>query len=120
MKQKKVVFFGLIACMFFYFSPGSAQTTESYVWKSVAIRGGGFVPGLIFSTVAKGMLYARTDMGTAYRWDDTHSSWIPLMDWLSKSQEQYVGVEAIAPDPVDSNTVYMAVGTYLGPNGAII
>jgi BNR/Asp-box repeat. len=121
MKQKDFVLFAIVACMILFFSLGHAQTTESYVWKSVAIRGGGFVPGLIFSKVAKGMLYARTDMGTAYRWDDTHSSWIPLMDWLSRAQEQYVGVEGIAPDPVDSNTVYMAVGTYTtSGNGAII
>ncbi len=120
MKSKKLVFFVFLASMIFCLSHGYAQTTESYVWQSVAIRGGGFVPGLVFSTVAKGMLYARTDMGTAYRWDDTHGSWIPLMDWLSRSQMSYIGVEGIAPDPVDSNTVYMAVGTYVGPNGAII
>jgi len=120
MKNKRFLFLAFIFCLVFSFSTGFAQTTESYVWKSVAIRGGGFVPGLVFSTVAKGMLYARTDMGTAYRWDDSHGSWIPLMDWLTRAQMQYIGVEGIAPDPVDSNTVYMAVGTYVGPNGAII
>jgi hypothetical protein len=100
---------------------GIAAQSVPYQWQNVGLRGGGFIPGLVFSPVAKGMLYARTDMATAYRWDDVHSSWIPLMDWLSKAEFKYIGVEAIAADPVDSNTVYMAVGTYTsGGNGAII
>jgi hypothetical protein len=92
----------------------------TYQWQSVQLGGGGFVPGLVFSPVAKGMLYARTDMATAYRWNDANGTWIPMMDWLSRSQMQYIGVEAIAADPVDSNVVYMAVGTYTSSNGAII
>ncbi len=92
----------------------------TYQWQNVGLRGGGFVPGLVFSPVKKGILYARTDMATAYRWDDAHGSWIPMMDWLSRAQMAYIGVEAIAADPVDSNVVYMAVGTYTTSNGAII
>ena len=97
-----------------------AQTAESYVWQSVAIRGGGFVPGLVFSTVEQNVLYARTDMAGAYRWDETKYGWIPIMDWLTRPDMKYIGVESIAADPVDSNVVYMAVGTYVGSNGQII
>jgi hypothetical protein len=91
-----------------------------YVWQSVAIRGGGFVPGLVFSPVAAGILYARTDMAGAYRWDETKYGWIPIMDWLTRPDMKYIGVESIAADPVDANVVYMAVGTYIGSNGQII
>jgi MYXO-CTERM domain-containing protein len=98
-----------------------AQTAESYAWQSVAIRGGGFVPGLVFSTAAKDVLYARTDMAGAYRWDAASYGWIPIMDWLTRSDMKYIGVESIAADPVDANVVYMAVGTYTsGGNGQII
>jgi hypothetical protein len=98
-----------------------AQTAEPYVWQSVAIRGGGFVPGLVFSTAAKNVLYARTDMAGAYRWDETSYGWIPIMDWLTRPDMKYIGVESIAADPVDPNVVYMAVGTYTsGGNGQII
>jgi MYXO-CTERM domain-containing protein len=97
-----------------------AQTAESYVWQSVAIRGGGFVPGLVFSTVEQNVLYARTDMAGAYRWDETKYGWIPIMDWLTRPDMKYIGVESIAADPVDSNVVYMAVGTYTSSNGQII
>jgi MYXO-CTERM domain-containing protein len=98
-----------------------AQTAESYVWQSVAIRGGGFVPGLVFGTAEKNVLYARTDMAGAYRWDETKYGWIPIMDWLTRADVKYIGVESIAADPVDSNVVYMAVGTYTSSgNGQII
>ena len=98
-----------------------AQTVEPYVWQSVAIRGGGFVPGLVFSTAAKNVLYARTDMAGAYRWDEASYGWMPIMDWLTRSDMKYIGVESIAADPVDPNVVYMAVGTYTsGGNGQII
>ena len=97
-----------------------AQTAESYVWQSVAIRGGGFVPGLVFGTVEKDVLYARTDMAGAYRWDAASYGWIPIMDWLTRPDMKYIGVESIAADPVDANVVYMAVGTYIGSNGQII
>jgi hypothetical protein len=97
-----------------------AQTAESYVWQSVAIRGGGFVPGLVFGTVEKDVLYARTDMAGAYRWDAASYGWIPIMDWLTRPDMKYIGVESIAADPADANVVYMAVGTYIGSNGQII
>jgi len=97
-----------------------AQTAESYAWQSVAIRGGGFVPGLVFSTVEKDVLYARTDMAGAYRWDAASYGWMPVMDWLTRADMKYIGVESIAADPVDSSVVYMAVGTYIGSNGQII
>jgi hypothetical protein len=59
-------------------------------------------------------------MAGAYRWDEKKYGWIPIMDWLSRADIRYIGVESIAPDPVDSNVVYMAVGTYTSSNGQII
>jgi hypothetical protein len=97
-----------------------APNAAGYLWQSVAIRGGGFVPGLVFSTVEQGVLYARTDMAGAYRWDDANYAWVPLMDWLTRPDMKYIGVESIAADPADSNVVYMAIGTYIGSNGQII
>lgn len=85
--------------------------TESYTWRNVAIGGGGFVSGIITSKTKQGLIYARTDVGGAYRWDADNSKWIPLLDWTSEDQLGYQGVESLATDPVEPNKVYMLVGT---------
>ncbi|WP_229259024.1 GDSL-type esterase/lipase family protein [Duganella flavida] len=45
--------------------PASTQ----YAWDNVSIGGSGFVSGLITSKTEKDLIYARTDVGGAYRWD---------------------------------------------------
>jgi len=45
--------------------PQAAQ----YAWDNVRIGGSGFVSGLVLSTKEPGLIYARTDVGGAYRWD---------------------------------------------------
>jgi len=92
---------------------GSDKITQAeHVWQSVNILGGGFVTGIIFSEAQKDLVYARTDIGGAYRYDPADKSWIPLLDQLDATQSNYLGIETLAADPVDANRVYMAVGTY--------
>jgi beta-glucosidase len=42
---------------------------EPYAWNNVPIGGSGFVSGIITSKTEKDLIYARTDVGGAYRWD---------------------------------------------------
>lgn len=112
---------GLFACF------GTAQASPAaeiaYRWKNVAIGGGGFVTGLEFHPAEKGLAYARTDVGGAYRWDDKAHSWIPLTDWLGAEDTNLLGIESLAIDPSDPERVYLAAGTYTNPkvgNGAIL
>jgi hypothetical protein len=91
---------------------GKGPDAVPYAWKSVVVVGGGFVTGLIYSPVKAGVLYARTDIGGAYRYDPVNRSWIPLTDFLSKADGHYMGIESIAADPVNADRVYMAVGMY--------
>lgn len=96
-------------------------TPGSPGWNNVAIGGGGFVSGIVFSPVQKGLAYARTDVGGFYRWDDASTRWIPLTDAFPASQGNDLGGESIAPDPVDPGIVYAAAGMYLtGGNGVIL
>ncbi len=83
-----------------------------YVWKNVPILGGGFVTGVIFSELEQDLVYARTDIGGAYRWDKQDQSWIPITDGLNRDESNFMGVESLAIDPKDPEKVYLAVGTY--------
>src|SRR5215510_11984365 len=83
-----------------------------YVWKSVPILGGGFVTGVIFSKLEKDLIYARTDIGGAYRWEPGSHSWLPLTDGFDREQANYMGIESLAIHPRDPDKVYLAVGTY--------
>jgi hypothetical protein len=91
--------------------------TETYTWASVAIGGGGYVTGIITSKTEQHLMYARTDVGGAYRWDHATNKWIPLLDWVSDTELGYLGVESIASDPIEPNKVYMLVGTSYFNNG---
>lgn len=90
-----------------------AAATEDYSWNSVVTgAGGGFVPGIIFNQTEPNLIYARTDIGGAYRWNEADKSWIPLTDSVGWADWNKNGVDALATDPVDPDKVYMATGTY--------
>lgn len=86
--------------------------SQAYDWGRVKIVGGGLIPGITFNTKEKDLIYARTDMGGAYRWDPATKTWIQLLEWLNKDDWNLSGVESMATDPVDPNRVYIAAGTY--------
>ncbi|HEX8238022.1 MAG TPA: hypothetical protein VF600_18930 [Abditibacteriaceae bacterium] len=98
-------------------APRAGAQTPAYSWGNVAIGGGGFVSGIIPSKTQPGLLYARTDVGGAYRWEAAQQRWIPLMDWVSEDERGYMGVESIALDPQNANNLYMLVGTDYFNNG---
>ncbi|MFI9150551.1 WD40/YVTN/BNR-like repeat-containing protein [Streptomyces sp. NPDC053367] len=103
---------------------GPAQTAAGpYVWRNAQVVGGGYVTGLVFNPREKGLLYARTDMGGAYRWDTGAQRWIPLTDWLGEKDWNLLGIDSVATDPVDPRRLYLAAGTYTNEwagNGAIL
>ena len=89
-----------------------------YDWRNVVVGGGGFAPGIVFSTVERGLAYLRTDMGGAYRWDGRASRWIALEDGIADAS--YMGVESVAADPHDANVVYLAAGVGARADAAIL
>jgi xyloglucan-specific exo-beta-1,4-glucanase len=102
----------------------AAQQAEPYSWQNVQIAGGGFVPGIVFNQSEPNLIYARTDIGGAYRWDQSSQSWTPLLDWVGWDRWGYNGVSSLATDPVDPDRVYAAAGMYTNDwdpnNGAIL
>jgi len=55
-------------------------TPVTAAWKNVNIGGGGgFVPGVVFHPKAKGVAYARTDIGGLYRLN-ADDSWTAVTD----------------------------------------
>ncbi|MCX6181249.1 MAG: T9SS type A sorting domain-containing protein [Bacteroidetes bacterium] len=108
----------IITSLALYITFSLAAQTETYSWKSVAMGGGGFVTGIVTSADEQNLMYARTDVGGAYRWNAANSQWIPLLDWVSENQTGYMGVEALAIDPSATNKLYMLVGTSYFNSGA--
>lgn len=88
------------------------EAATPYVWKHVPIGGGGFVSGLVFHPHEKGLLYARTDIGGAYRWDAAERNWVSLTDWIGHDDVNLMGIGSLAADPSDPERVYLAAGTY--------
>ena len=83
---------------------------QTYKYGNVKLGGGGFVSGIITCPAVKNLIYARTDVGGAYRWNDTTGAWIPLVDWINEGQVGYSGIEALAIDPNAPSKLYMLAG----------
>ncbi|GAB3456736.1 WD40/YVTN/BNR-like repeat-containing protein [Actinophytocola sediminis] len=101
-----------------------APAAENYTFRNVEIAGGGFVPGIVFNRTEPNLIYARTDIGGAYRWTQSTQRWTPLLDWVGWADWGFNGVVSLATDAVDPNRVYAAAGMYTNSwdpnNGAIL
>lgn len=80
---------------------------DSYDWGNVEIGGGGFVSGIV---TGQSEMYARTDVGGAYRYDYEKEEWVQLLDFLNEADRGLLSVDAIAIDPNDDMTVYFLCG----------
>ncbi|WP_395243451.1 carbohydrate-binding protein [Agromyces sp. MMS24-K17] len=104
--------------------PAGDEPAPAYDWSNVAISGGGYVPGIVYNPTEAGLVYARTDIGGAYRLDRATDRWVPLLDHVGWDDWNRLGVLSLATDPVETSRVYAAVGMYTNewdPNdGAIL
>ncbi|NIA52863.1 dockerin [Massilia sp. TW-1] len=88
---------------------GSATAYTSVKW-----GGGGYVTGLVYHPTSANVMYARTDIGGAYRWNNSNGSWTPVTDGIgfNAGESTYHGVESVALDPTNDNKVYLVTGMY--------
>ncbi|MBC7668072.1 MAG: hypothetical protein H7236_06340 [Gemmatimonadaceae bacterium] len=93
----------------------ASPVSTPYVWRSAEILGGGFVSGVVYHPTEKGLVYARTDIGGAYRFDRATNTWVALNDALKRADNQLAGALSLAVDPQDPDRLYMAAGEYTGP-----
>ncbi|MGN9761286.1 1,4-beta-glucanase [Streptomyces sp. SD31] len=101
----------------------AAAAGQAYRWRTAVMGGTGFITGVLFHPSVRGLAYARTDIGGAYRWDDRTAAWVPLTDHLGWDDWNLLGVEAMAVDPAHPDRVYLALGTYAqswASNGAVL
>lgn len=81
------------------------------------IPGGGYVTGLLHGP--DGQVFARTDVGGAYRWDASSQRWAQLLTPSSRTARMGAsGVLALSTSASTSRTLLAAVG--LGDNGGLI
>jgi len=92
----------------------------AYTWSNVAIGGGGYVTGIVYSEAEENLIYARTDIGGAYRWVESEQRWKAITDHLGSENWNLIGIESIAADPVEANRIYALCGTYMGNRGAVL
>jgi oligoxyloglucan reducing-end-specific cellobiohydrolase len=95
----------LLVCLY-------GQVNDAYVWSPVRIVAGGYVPGFVAHPTQPGLIYARTDIGSVYRWNANNGQWISLTDFQPVSAYNLNGPESIALDPTDPNRLYIAAGMY--------
>jgi len=100
-----LVLAALLGCLY-------AQINTAYEWSPVRIVAGGYIPGFVAHPTQPGLIYARTDIGSVYRWNAGTKQWTPLTDFHSPSEYNLNGPESIALDPTDPNRLYIAAGMY--------
>lgn len=86
----------------------SADISDTMTWDTVRIDGGGFVNGVISG---KTQMYARTDVGGAYRFDHQKQEWVQLMSFINEADRGFLSVDAMCMDPTDENIIYLLCGS---------
>ncbi len=84
---------------------GNAQNTD-YNWKNVKIGGGGYITGIKVHPQDADIIYLRTDVGGAYRWNAATQQ---VEQIINNRNGNYYGVAGMALHPTNKDIIYMAV-----------
>ena len=92
-----------LAAILILCAEGYAQRWE---WQNVNLQGMGFVTGIVAHPTEADVVYARTDVGGVFRWEEASEAWTPLMD----GQGIGYSIASVAVDPEDAQVLYAAIG----------
>lgn len=81
--------------------------SDTMTWDALRIGGGGFVSGIV---TGKKVMYARTDVGGAYKFNYSTDRWEQLFGFISEADKGMLSVDSMCVDPTDDNTVYFLCG----------
>ncbi len=101
MKQQLLV---LVACLFMVQT--YSQNSLDYDWENVKIGGGGYVTGIKVHPQDPNIMYLRTDVGGAYRWNPIKNEVEQMINFRNGN---YYGVAGIGLHPTNKTIVYLAV-----------
>lgn len=90
---------------------------EAYEYHNCPIPGGGYVTGFLYHPTEKGLLYLRTDIGGAYRFDATTERWISLVDCVTTEDLKETFPIALAVSAEHPEKLYMMSGIYQQAHG---
>lgn len=76
--------------------------------KPVHIGSGGYITGLLIHPKNSNVMYVRTDVGGAYRWEEETKEWTQIC-WSFQQEGQYC-IDGFALDPNDENVIYLFAG----------
>jgi hypothetical protein len=98
----------------------AVTSTPSYSWTNVRIVAGGYVTGVYFHPTQQNLTYIRTDIGGIYRRGPNDTQWVPLLDFMSRADNNWTGSEALGLDPTNptSSMWRRAFMTPVGPETA--
>ncbi|MET0461607.1 MAG: hypothetical protein ABW007_00580 [Chitinophagaceae bacterium] len=91
----------------------SARIAGPYTWKPLKVGAGGWVVGMEVHPTEPNLVYARTDVSGAYRWNSGTGTWKQLVT-ASNMPASYVGyamydgVVSLTGAPSDPDIAYMA------------
>ena len=83
----------------------------AYEYKNAPIPGGGYVTGLTYHQTQPGILYARTDIGGTYRYEEKEQRWESLIKHVTQEDLDETYPIAIALDEKYPERLYIISGT---------
>lgn len=97
---------------------GEWRRVDAYEWAQVPLGAGGFVTGISATDDGgRTIVYARTDVGGAFRWDERRERWTQMLtsESVDDAAESDASVASLAVAPTDPDVVYVAVGSDFDP-----